>query len=112
MLHSTEWVYKRGWRALDQVDTAESLRAKDQLRLWGYVFRWRKFPQLGPPPAAWLRFGEPPDGVTLFGAILLAYMSAPIIEQINSPNTLLALVSQPTEIRSKSPNSDEPVTET
>lgn len=90
------WTYKRGrWIAhRDYPRTSRENEADEKLRFWRYIARWQKFPQLGPVPARWMKYGgEPPFSVVMHEVLRAIYL--PVVRHLlNQPSPFLAYLEK------------------
>lgn len=91
-----EWTYKRGrWIArMDYPRTLREHEAEEKLRFWGYIRRWQRFPQLGPVPERWMKYGgEPPFSVVVSETLKAIYLPA-VRHWLNQPSPLMQLLEK------------------
>jgi hypothetical protein len=88
----SDWTYKRGrWTASPWPGREED---QEKLQLWNWLQRWEKFPQLGPPPARWMKYGGVPPFHVQVGVLLKAFYGEPVREMFNNTSPLLQFIGR------------------
>lgn len=90
------WTYKRGrWTASrDYWLTSREEEAREKSLFWGRIQRWNKFPQLGPVPERWMKYGGKPPFMVAMQELLIGYYSPAIREMVNTPSPLLRFIGK------------------